>query len=118
MSSKSPGFAYTDADDVLQCHRAPPEQSGRAPEINEDLGRVEASREEGNTFHLRNGRSVTVPLSWSWRLMQATDEEMQNLEDSAGGYVVHWPDVDEDLSRQAALCGTPAPRPQTEKPDE
>lgn len=60
-------------------------------------------------FHLMDGRLLSVPIAWSWRLMEATEEERQNFE--VGTYVVHWPDVDEDLSVQGALRGAPAPRP-------
>ena len=56
---------------------------------------------------------MSVPLSWSWRLQEATPEERKNYEISPSGYGVHWPDVDEDLSARGALRGTPAPRPGT-----
>jgi len=65
------------------------------------------------TFELMDGRVVSIPLSWSWRLQEATPEERQNFEISPSGYGVHWPDVDEDLSARGALRGTPAPRPGT-----
>lgn len=70
------------------------------------------------TFKLTDGRTVSVPLSWSWRLEGATEEERQNFQISPSGYSVHWPDLDEDLSARGALRGTPAPRPSTAPPDE
>ncbi|WP_423825013.1 DUF2442 domain-containing protein [Salinibacter ruber] len=69
-------------------------------------------------FELTDGRSVSVPLSWSWRLEGATEEERQNFQISPSGHSVHWPDVDEDLSAHGALRGTPAPRPSTAPPAE
>jgi DNA-binding transcriptional regulator YiaG len=85
------------------------------PEVSERISGVEVS-ESKITFYLTDGRVVSVPLSWSWRLQEATPEERQNYEISPSGYGVHWPDVDEDLSARGALRGTPAPRPGTAPP--
>lgn len=60
---------------------------------------------------LVDGRVVSVPLEWSWRLSHATPAERTNFQISSDGAYVHWPDVDEDLSAQGMLTGTPAPRP-------
>lgn len=57
---------------------------------------------------LVDGRVVSVPLDWSWRLSQATPAERTNFRISGDGAYVHWPDVDEDLSAQGMLTGTPA----------
>jgi len=62
---------------------------------------------------LVDGRTISVPLAWSWRLSEATPEQRQNLEIIGEGTGVHWPDVDEDISVQGMLHGTPAPRPKT-----
>lgn len=53
---------------------------------------------------------MSVPLSWSWRLEEATLEERQNYEISPSGYAVHWPGVDKDLSVCGALREAPVPR--------
>ncbi len=63
------------------------------------------------TFSLVDGRVVSVPLAWSWRLAQATPTQRDNFEIIGDGYGVHWPDVDEDLSVEGMLHGVPAPRP-------
>ena len=60
---------------------------------------------------LFDGRVVSVPLEWSWRLADATPEERANFHLSGGGAYAHWPDIDEDLSAQGMLTGYPAPRP-------
>jgi hypothetical protein len=60
---------------------------------------------------LSDGRTITVPLAWSWRLSDATPEQRQNFRLIGGGQGVHWPDVDEDISLQGMLHGSPAPRP-------
>lgn len=67
--------------------------------------------EELITFSLVDGRIVSVPLAWSWRLSEATPAQRNNFEIIGDGYGVHWPDVDEDLSVEGMLYGVPAPRP-------
>ena len=61
---------------------------------------------------LVDGRSISVPLSWYPKLMKATTKERANWEISGGGYGIHWPDVDEDLSTEGLLRGAPAPKNQ------
>lgn len=85
------------------------------PDVSEQIEHVDVTDAE-ITFHLADGRRVSVPLSWSWRLQEATPEEQQNYEISPSGYSVHWPGVDEDLSARGALRGTPAPRPRSAPP--
>ena len=70
--------------------------------------------EELITFRLMDGRVVSVPLAWSWRLSEATPAQRNNFEIIGDGYGVHWPDVDEDLSVEGMFHGIPARRP-TEK---
>ena len=60
------------------------------------------------TAHLIDGRIISVPLAWSWRLSAATPEQRTNFELIADGEGVHWPDVDEDISAQGMLTGIPA----------
>ena len=62
-----------------------------------------------------DGRAVSMPLWWSWRLEAATPEQRRNFEISPSRYGVHWPDVDEDLSASGFLNGTPAPRPKARR---
>ena len=57
---------------------------------------------------LVDGRSISVPLVWSWRLTGATPEQRQNYELIGSGQGVHWPDVDEDISALGMLTGGPA----------
>ena len=60
---------------------------------------------------LADGRTVSVPLAWSWRLSDATPEQRAKFEILGDGIGIHWPDVDEDLSAQGFLTGGPARRP-------
>ncbi|MGD0126031.1 MAG: DUF2442 domain-containing protein [Terriglobia bacterium] len=61
--------------------------------------------------HLADGRVVSVPLEWSWRLKDATVEQRAHWEIIGDGQGVHWPDVDEDISVDGMLRGIPAKRP-------
>ena len=80
--------------------------------VNTDSRVKEVSvTEELITFSLVDGRVVSVPLAWSWRLSEATQGQRNNFEIIGDGYGVHWPDVDEDLSVEGMLYGIPAPRP-------
>ena len=60
---------------------------------------------------LSDGRSVSVPLAWSWRLSEATPAQRSHYELIGSGQGVHWPEIDEDLSTEGLLRGAPAPRP-------
>jgi hypothetical protein len=59
---------------------------------------------------LNDGRTITVPLAWYPRLLHATREQLNNWQVCGGGYGIHWPDLDEDLSTEGLLKGQPAPR--------
>lgn len=67
--------------------------------------------DEAIVAHLKDGRSISVPLDWSWRLTDATAEERTHWEIIGDGQGVHWPDVDEDISLEGMLHGIPAKRP-------
>ena len=62
--------------------------------------------------YLVDGRTVSVPLIWSWRLSEATEKQRQNFEIIGDGQGVHWPDIDEDISIEGMLYGSPAHRSQ------
>ena len=63
------------------------------------------------TAHFMDGRTISVPLAWSWRLSEATPRQRSNWEIIGDGHGVHWPDIDEDISAEGMLFGIPAPRP-------
>jgi hypothetical protein len=63
------------------------------------------------TAELLDGRSISVPLSWSWRLSEATPAQRNRFEILGSGEGVHWPDLDEDISAEGMLSGIPARRP-------
>ena len=57
---------------------------------------------------LTDGRTISVPLAWSWRLSEATPQQRSNLRLVGNGQGVHWPDLDEDISVWGMLYGSPA----------
>ena len=61
--------------------------------------------------HLVDGRTISVPLIWSWRLAEATEKQRQHFEIIGDGQGIHWPDIDEDISVEGMLYGSPARRP-------
>ena len=63
------------------------------------------------TAHLADGRIVSVPLVWSWRLSEATPEQRAEFEIIGNGQGVRWPAIDEDISAEGILGGVPARRP-------
>jgi hypothetical protein len=63
---------------------------------------------------LMDGREVSVPLAWSWRLSQATSAQRSNFRLIGTGQGIHWPDIDEDLSVEGMLYGSPARQAVTE----
>ena len=76
---------------------------------------------ESIVAELIDGRTISVPLAWSWRLSEATLKQRANWKIIGDGQGVQWPDIDEDISAEGMLSGCPAPRPQalidqTQKP--
>ena len=81
-----------------------------APVVEPRIADLRVSESE-ITAYLVDGRTVSVPLAWSWRLSEATPVQRDNWEFIGDGICVHWPDVDEDIRIEEMLHGTPAPRP-------
>jgi hypothetical protein len=69
--------------------------------------------EDSLSVDLMDGRTISVPLAWYPRLLHATDAQRQNWKIAGGGFGIHWPEIDEDLSTEGLLRGAPAPRKTT-----
>jgi Protein of unknown function (DUF2442) len=65
--------------------------------------------EERLSVELMDGRGIAVPLAWYPRLADATPVERSNWTIAGGGYGIHWPDIDQDLSTEGLLREAPAP---------
>jgi len=83
-----------------------------AVSVESRVSRVEVTGEV-ITAYLVDGRIISVPLAWSWRLSEANSAQRANWTLIGDGQGVHWPDVDEDLSAEGMLHGIPAHRPRT-----
>lgn len=72
--------------------------------------RVSGARVEADALvvELMDGRVLSTPLAWFPRLMTATEAQRANWEVAGGGYGLHWPDIDEDLSVEGLLRGAPS----------
>jgi len=81
-----------------------------AVSVESRIARVEVT-DDTITAHLVDGRVISVPLAWSWRLSEATPAQRANWRLIGDGHGVHWPDIDEDLSAEGMLHGIPARRP-------
>jgi hypothetical protein len=60
------------------------------------------------TVDLNDGRSITVPLAWYPRLINATKSELDNWRLVGDGLGIHWEDIDEDVSIAGLLLGQPS----------
>jgi len=61
--------------------------------------------EESLTVDMVDGRTIIAPLSWYPRLWYGKPEERTNFEIIGDGAIIHWPDLDEDLSVSGILAG-------------
>jgi hypothetical protein len=73
--------------------------------------------EDAIVAQLADGRTIRVPLAWSWRLSEATREQRSRFEIIGTGEGAHWPEIDEDISARGMLQGVPArlPKPKGAK---
>lgn len=56
-----------------------------------------------------DGCTISVPLARYPKLLKATPKQRSHWELCGGGYGIHWPEIDEDLSTEGLLRGSPAP---------
>ena len=86
-----------------------------APNIEPRIQSVSVS-DDLISAQLLDGRTISVPLAWSWRLSEATPEQRSRFEIIGSGSGIHWPDIDEDISVEGMLHGIPARRPRSLSP--
>jgi hypothetical protein len=78
--------------------------------IEIEVPRVEDVKvtEDTLTFDLSDGRTISVPLEWFPRLLNATPRERNNWRLIGRGHGIHWEDIDEDTSVEGLLAGRPS----------
>ena len=76
-----------------------------AVEIQEASAQKVTVSDDSLTVDLVDGRTIIVPLVWYPRLWYGTPEERERFEIIGEGTLIHWPDLDEDLSVSGLLAG-------------
>ncbi len=61
--------------------------------------------EDSLVVDLADGRTVSAPLAWYPRLLQASVNERGRYTLIGEGEGIHWPDLDEDISVENILAG-------------
>jgi len=74
-------------------------------EIEEARAQRVTVSEDSLSVDLVDGRTIIAPLAWYPRLWYGTPQERTNLEIIADGAIIHWHDLDEDLSVSGLLAG-------------
>lgn len=64
--------------------------------------------DESIIVNLSDGRTVSVPIEWFPRLMQASKEERDAWNLIGNGEGIRWDALDEDLSVEALVRGVPS----------
>lgn len=64
--------------------------------------------EDTLTVDLEDGRTISVPIEWFPRLINATPVERADWRLIARGAGIHWESLDEDISSSALLAGVPS----------
>lgn len=74
-------------------------------EIQEARAQNVTMSKDSLTVDLVDGRTIIVPLAWYPRLWHGTPEKRGNFEIIGDGTLIHWPDLDEDISVSGILAG-------------
>lgn len=69
-----------------------------------------SSADDVLVVEIEDGRAISVPLTCWPRLLHASQKERDHWQVAGGGFGVHRPIIDEDLSVDGLLRGAPAPR--------
>ncbi len=74
-------------------------------EVQEASAQSVTVSEDSLEVDLVDGRTIIVPLVWYPRLWYGAPEERNYFELIGDGTLIHWPDLDEDLSISGLLAG-------------
>ena len=64
--------------------------------------------EDAFVVTLRDGRTLSIPLTWYPRLLHAGKAERKRYRIIGNGSGIHWPDLDEDISIEGLIAGKPS----------
>lgn len=93
---------FAEIEDLLDC------QAFSVPSPGLRVRDVHCSDEE-LIVSVADGRRLAVPLRWFPRLLHATPQQRSHWQVTGGGYGIHWPEIDEDLSTEGLFAGAPSP---------
>ena len=79
--------------------------STSADELFRPVAESVTFKDDSLIVELRDGRAISVPVSWYPRLERSSKEERANWEILGSGTGIHWPEIDEDISVEALLSG-------------
>ncbi len=74
-------------------------------EIQEARAESATIDEDSLTVNLVDSRTVIAPLAWYPRLWHGSSEERSRFKIIGDGTLIHWPELDEDLSVAGILAG-------------
>lgn len=78
---------------------------GRAYVPTTALAKSVEFKDEMMHVYLTDGRIISVPIIWFPALRDASPGQRAHYEIGAGGYGLHWPELDEDLSIGGLMAG-------------
>jgi hypothetical protein len=64
--------------------------------------------EDALSVDLSDGRTISVPLEWFPRLLNASPQERKNWRLIGRGHGIHWEAIDEDISVEGLIAGRPS----------
>ncbi|MEW5964894.1 MAG: DUF2442 domain-containing protein [Pseudomonadota bacterium] len=76
-----------------------------APDLGLGLAAGVRASDTAIEIELRDGRTLSVPLSSYPRLLHATPRERQTWRLIGDGRGIHWPDIEEDVSVEGLIAG-------------
>ncbi len=79
-----------------------------AIEIQIPYGKNVVVTDDTLTVELSDGRSMSVPLTWFPRLLNATPVERNKWRLIGQGDGIHWEDLDEDINIEGLIAGRPS----------
>lgn len=82
--------------------------STSSPTIEAAIAKAVRVTREALIVELHDGRTVSVPVAWYPRLAHGSMKERQQWKLIGPGIGIHWPALDEDISIDGLLKGSPS----------
>tara|TARA_B100001989_G_C24482675_1_gene435307 strand:+ start:763 stop:1059 length:297 start_codon:yes stop_codon:yes gene_type:complete len=82
------------------------DQNGINTSVNEAIATEIQIDEKNLWIKLADGRQLATPLVYFPRLLNASEEDLNNFELIGNGRGIHWKSLDEDISIRGLLLGS------------